>query len=148
MATPEFRAHVDRLLPEGNLGLALAPRLDDASPGASQIAMNVAQKAFVKSAMRLTGADKGFDRTINSMTGGQFSPGDIRTLEDRLLDKAEWRKDTDVLQGIAEGPPVYLRPDQKAVIDRLIGGLGADHLAQRAQAAYQKAIDAGQVRTR
>ena len=138
-----LRNHVGGLIQDTVIPLALAPRLDDRP---LQVALSGPEKAFVRTGMRATGAEKGFDRTVTSMTGGEFAPGDVKALEDRLLDKAQW-PDVGTLTGVVEGPPVYLRPDQKAVVDRLIGSLGSDPLAQRAQTAYQRAIGAGQVRT-
>lgn len=116
--------------------------------GYFQVAMDGPHKAFVKGAMKLTGADKGFDRTIAGMTGNRFSPGDVKVLEDRVLDKARWPDDVRVLRGVAEGPPVNLTQYQKAVVDRLVRGLGSDPSAKRAQEEYDRAIRAGQVRVR
>lgn len=115
--------------------------------GSYQLALNRFDKAVVKGVMHASGADAGFDRTVGRMTGGQFSTPEIQSLEDHALDAAT-RADIPVLKGIGEGPPVILNPTQKAVIDRLMGQLGSDDLANRARGAYQGAIRAGQVRTR
>ena len=159
MLTDDFHAHVDGLLLEGNLGLALAPKLgpddslngDLAKPppddGAFQVALRPWQKAAVFGGMRASGADKGFDRTVGAMTNGAFGPQEIHDLENRVLDKASW-DDVKALRGINEGPPVYFTPSQKSVVDGLMRRLGDDPLAQRARAAYGRAMDAGQVRTR
>jgi hypothetical protein len=170
MMTPEFSAHVDKLLLEGNLGLALAPRLDDA-PGAMQpvigapygleglpggaegyngplqVALSPPEKMAVQSMMRATGADRGLDRTLGRMTGGEFKPDEIKMLEDRALAAAKWRE-VGQLKGISEGPPVILNAQQKATVDRLIGQLGSDHLAARARGAYGRAVSDGQIRVR
>jgi hypothetical protein len=163
MTTGEFRAYVDRLLLESNIGLATAPRRSDASggrpsdlPGPNlqasddgpfQLALGPKAKAWVLDRMRATGADKRFDRTIGTMTNGAFAPQDIRALEDRVLDKAGVL-DVGVLAGVTEGLPVSLSPHQKTVVDRLMGGLGADPLAQRARAAYGKALNGGRIQIR
>jgi len=81
------------------------------------------------------------------MTNGAFGPQEIHDLENRVLDKASW-DDVKALRGINEGPPVYFTPSQKSVVDGLMRRLGDDPLAQRARAAYGRAMDAGQVRTR
>lgn len=123
--------------------------LDVIDPGANDglIGLNAVERAAARALMKATGADKGFDRTISAITGGQFSPAERQTLEDLAL-KAADMSDRPKLMGIQEGPPVYLTPDQKAVIDRIVGQLGTDPLAQRGQTAYQKALNAGQVRIR
>jgi hypothetical protein len=161
MTTPEFRAHVDRLLLEGNLGLALAPRLGEASAattpsaapdggmdgsdGSFQVALGPKAKAWVQDRMRATGADQGFDRTLNRMTGGQFKPDEIKTLEDRALTAASW-PEVFRMTGIGEGPPVVMTAGQKATTDRLMSQIGSDDLAARARAAYERAVNSGQIR--
>jgi hypothetical protein len=167
MMSPEFRAHVDRLLLEGNLGLALAPRLDeialpgigpfsarsaasggtDEQDGSFQVALSPPEKMAVQSMMRATGADRGLDRTLGRMTGGEFNPDEIEMLQDRALRAAKWGE-VGQLKGISEGPPVTLSPQQKATVDRLIGQLGSDDLAARARAAYGRAMSGGQIRVR
>jgi hypothetical protein len=157
-----FRAHVDRLLLDGNLGLALAPRLDESAdalggpsaeggPGGDaasfQVALGPVAKAAARAAMRASGAQRGFDRTVGRLTGGEFNPDEIRTVEDRALNAAKG-PDIPVLTGIGEGPPVVLNANQKAVIDRLLGQAGSDPLGDRVRAAYGKALNAGQIRVR
>jgi hypothetical protein len=118
---------------------------DPSGQGSFQIALGPLAKAGVKTAMHATGADQAFDRTIGGITGGTFQPGDIKALEDRALTAAK-PGDLAILYGIADGLPVVLNSAQKASIDGLMGKLGSDALATRARAAYQKAVDAGQIR--
>ncbi|HEX3887348.1 MAG TPA: hypothetical protein VHW05_07600 [Phenylobacterium sp.] len=99
----------------------------------------------MKTLMHATGADQTFDRTIGRITGGTFQPGDIKALEDRAL-TAAGPDDVAILRSIADGAPIVLSSAQKASIDGLMGKLGSDALATRARAAYQKAVDAGQIR--
>jgi len=114
----------------------------------SAIGLSAGERAAARAAMKISGADKAFERTVSTITGGQFSKSDLKTLEDRLLEKADRGKDVGPLMGIQDGAPVYLTPAQKSVVDSLVGRLGSDPLAQRAQDAYRKALNAGQVRTR
>lgn len=118
-----------------------------AQDGALQLALSDGEIAALRLPLRLSGADKRLDRTIERMTGGRFTPGELRRLEERALKAAEW-EDVRALTGIEEGPPVMLSPRQKAVIDRLMGELGSDALSDRARAAYTGAQRAGQVRVR
>jgi len=133
--------------------LALEPMTDaDVSgaredPGAFEVALGPIAKRALKGLMHASGADKGFDRTVGTLTNGRFSPQEIQTLEDRVLDKAQ-KTDVGALYGVQEGVPVYLSPNQKAVIDRLMGQLGEDPLARRARDAYGGAVSAGNVRVR
>ena len=170
MTTPDFRAYVDRLLLHGNLGLAVAPRLDEAAQvppppdgalarpsdlssglqgddGAFRVALGPGTKAWVQGQMHKTGADQAFDRTLDRMTDGQFRPGEIKMLEDRALTAARIT-DIPVMSGLSEGPPVLMNPRQKATVDRLMGQLGSDDLATRARSAYGKALGDGQIRIR
>jgi hypothetical protein len=149
----EYRKRVDGLLRDTDFGLAFAPRSEaptarrGMTDGSYEVALNGGERALVKTWMHASGADAGLDRTIGRMTGGQFSPAEVKALEDMALKAAEWR-DVGTLSGIAEGPPVNLTPAQKAVVDRIMGKLGPDDLAHRARGAYEGAVRAGQVRIR
>lgn len=107
--------------------------------GSYDLAPNGLEKAWATQAMRATGADKRLDRTLRQMTNGEFTPGELSALKARSLDKIDLPEALK-LQGIAEGPPVGPRPQQKAVIDRA--------LAQKARDAYGRAVGAGFVRVR
>jgi hypothetical protein len=43
---------------------------------------------------------------------------------------------------------VALNPAQKAVVDRMLGQMGSDPLADRARAAYGRALGGGRIRVR
>lgn len=117
-------------------------------PASMRIALGPIEKAGLLATLRASGADKRIDRTLDQMTAGEFTSVERRALEDRALDKIE-RSEVGLLGGIVEGPPpVNLRPDQKAVIDNVMGRLGDDPLASRARDAYGKAVKNGQIRTR
>jgi hypothetical protein len=95
--------------------------------------------------MRKSGADVNFRNTIKTIGGGSFSPQELRTLEERVLDKASW-PDVGYLQGIEAGVPVVLSPRQKATIDGLLQRLGDDALATRVRGTYNDAIRTGRVK--
>jgi hypothetical protein len=140
------------MIQDASFGQAFAPRLDaretsEPSERSYRIALNPLQKAGVLAGLRASGADKRLDRTLGQMTGREFTPQDLGTLKDRALDEIEW-PEAKRLQGIAEGPPVDLAREQKAIIDSVMGRLGGDPLAERARAAYGRAIKHGQIRTR
>ena len=126
------------------VALDLGSASDD---GTFQVALGPLAKRMVMRGLEASGADKGFDRTIGALTNGSFSPQEIKDLESRVLDKAEWT-DVHALHGIQEGVPVNLTPKQKTVIDGLMGKLGDDPLARRARDAYGRAVGAGNVRSR
>lgn len=148
-----LRAQASQMIAANTLTLGMRPStaapVAEAAPddGSYQVALGPFEKAKITAGMYLTGAGKRFDRTIDRMTNGSFSPEDVKALENRVLDAAESR-DVRTLQGVVEGPPVYLNQAQKSVVDKLMGRLGSDPLARRARDAYGKAVDAGQVRTR
>lgn len=148
--TDRDRARLDALLRQGGEGLTTAPRrsLDAGRPGQTyQVALSRFEKAAVLGGMRASGADKRFDRTIRGLTDGQFNDAEIAALKDRALTAAEWG-DVGALSGIEEGPPITVRPGQKAVLDSLMGRLGSDALSQRAQDAYGRASRSGKIRVR
>jgi len=118
-----------------------------AADGPFQVALGPKSKAAVIAQMRATGADKGFDKTLGQITGGEFSPEEIQALKDRALNAASWLQ-VFHLRGVSEGAPVVLSPAQKATIDSLMGQLGSDALAAKARAAYGRAINAGNIRVR
>lgn len=91
--------------------------------------------------------DPNVSSTVKSMVGPQFSDAEIHELKERAL-KAAHVMDLPVLQGIDAGVPVDLNRKQAGVIDRIVNGLGTDTLRRRAQGAYRRARDAGQVRVR
>lgn len=131
------------------LMLGAEPATASLEPGGRplELALNTIEKGVVKAGMKATGADKGFDRTVSGLTGGAFSPGERAVLEDRALTAASL-DDVGVLKGVSEGAPVILTPQQKVVVDRIVGGLGSDALGTRAREAYGKAVRGGQVRSR
>jgi hypothetical protein len=149
VTTPDQRRYIDDLLVQGNLGLSLVgPATTQGGASAyPQLALNALRKGFVKSGMAASGADKRLDATIGALTSGQFQPNEIRTLEDRALDKIDW-DDAKAMSGVTEGSPVVLTAPQKAIVDKLMGQIGSDPLGQRAQAAYGRAVANGQVRVR
>jgi hypothetical protein len=116
-------------------------------PASVRIALGPIEKAGLLATLRTTGADKRIDRTLDQITGGEFSPQERRSLEDRVLDEIKGREAYG-LRGIVEGPPVDLRRDQKAIIDSVMGRLGDDPLASKARGAYGRAVKSGQIRTR
>lgn len=139
-----LRRHAGRLVLA-----AQAMRADDDPPMRGDerfdVAMNVFEKGALKGLMRASGADKGLQRTLGRMTGGQFTPAEVETLEDRALDKLR-SKEAMKLYGIPEGPPVTVTPGQKTIIDGLFGEIGSDPLGRRARDSYRDAWKAGRVR--
>lgn len=143
-----LRGRVRDLLGANAMALRLAPASGPRGPDDSyEVALGPIAKAGVKGLMHASGADAAFERTIGRMTGGTFTPAEIQVLEDKALTAAR-PADIGVLTGITEGPPVTLNPAQKAVVDRIMGGLGQDPLSGRARDAYGGALRDGQVRTR
>jgi len=143
-----YRAHANRLIADNALELNALTRGDDGrAPDAFQVALGKLGKTWVRNGMRLTGTDKRFDRTIETLTRGQFTPQEIGAIEDRLLSAASWA-DVKSLRGVREGPPVDLSHDQKRTVDSLIGKIGRDPLGKKVGRAFGDAISAGQVRVR
>ena len=146
-----LRADAGAMIADNALALGLPSRASaPAAPvndGSFQVALGPRAKAAVMEGLHATGADEGLERTLGRMTGGAFTPAEIRTLEDRALTAANIR-DTLTLRNIQEGPPVVLSGAQKDVIDRIMGQIGADAMAQRARESYRKSVDAGQIQVR
>jgi hypothetical protein len=141
-----LRKRVLETLGANAVALGLRPRApSEPSEGMQQIALNGPERALVKGMMHASGADAGFDRTIGRMTGGQFSPSEVKALEDMALKALHWDEAMQ-LRGIEEGPPVTFTPAQKGVVDSLMGRLGDDELARRTREAYARALREGQVR--
>ena len=149
VTTPDQRRYIDDLMFQTHLGLAQAPSLPGANDTAApmRLALEGWRKGVVRGAMAASGADKRLDATVGALTGGEFQPGEIKTLEDRALDKVKW-EDAKAMRGVTEGSPVVLTAPQKAIVDRLMGQIGSDPLGQRARAAYGRAVASGQVRVR
>ena len=108
------------------------------------IALNAVEKRAVRGLMKKSGADRIFRDTLSVIGGGDFSPAELRALEERVLDVADWG-DVARLHGIEAGAPVVLSPNQKSTIDGLVGKLGSDALAKRVQGAYGDAFRTGKV---
>lgn len=104
-------------------------------------------KNWVKERLQSSGADVRLDHTIDRMTNHEFTPAEIKALEDRSLTALEL-PDALRLGGIQEGPPVDMHPGQKAIIDRLMNRIGGDPLAGKARDAYGRALQTGQIRVR
>lgn len=145
---------VDRLLdPVGGPEAAVAGSPDAAAMAPAQsdddgpfdVALGPGAIQAIRDAMARAGADRRLDATIGRMTGGQFSPEQVHTLEDRALQHAGIG-DPLRLMGIQEGPPVVLSRSQKSVVDRLMTQSATDPLGREAQSAYQKAWKNGQIR--
>jgi len=154
----EYRKGVDRMLADTHMALAgvkaagfgpaPCPPIgygDDSQP--FQVALWGPAKRRIQRSTEGTPIQQRIDRTIGQMTGGTFSTQEVRQLEDRALDEAGLG-DVGALTGIQEGPPVYLSPQQKQVIDHLIDAIGSDELGRRAREQYQRAFRAGHIRVR
>jgi hypothetical protein len=88
-----------------------------------------------------------FRSTLRDMVGPEFTAQEFNALENRALDAVTpW--DLDALNGIHVGSPVDVTKPQKAVIDRLMKGLGDDALGQRGREAYGEAWKSGKLRVR
>lgn len=78
------------------------------------------------------------------MTGDAFSRHELDALEDRMLRNVS-RDQIGVLQGITEGSPVVISPNQEVAIDELIEDVGTDDLGRRVRDACRGALERGQV---
>jgi hypothetical protein len=83
--------------------------------------------------------------TVRSMVGGGFTDRELKLLQDRAIEAAEYG-DVSILNGIKTGAPVFLDPLQRRSIDRIVNGLGQDELGKRAREAYRKALRDGMIR--
>lgn len=142
-----LRSRAGQTIADNALAFGVEPASTRRAPGSFRLALGPIEKATVVAGLRASGADRRLDRTLVQMTGGEFTPQELQALKDRALDKIE-APEAKQLFGIVEGPPVKLRGDQKAIIDRVMNRLGDDPLANKARGAYGRAIKSDQVRTR
>ena len=85
--------------------------------------------------------------TVRGIVGSGFTDKELRVLEDRAIEAAEW-DDVPALKGIEPGVPVELAPAQGRIIDRIVDGMGDDELGQRARGSYRRARKNGQIQVR
>lgn len=153
-----LRARVGSTLVDGLLdpvggpaAAALSPDVQSLTPGPDeapfQMALNAGQRFIVRNGMKLSGADKVLDDSLNRITGGRFTRDQLHALEDRALNHADWDADRS-LADVQPGNPVFVDPQQKASLDRLVRQSGSDALGQEAQKAYDEAWRDGRIRLR
>jgi len=121
-----------------------APAAESAA-GQFEVALNLVEKKIVRHLMSGAGVEQNVRSTLRSLAGDGLTPVELERLEERVLDRAT-QKDIHALWGIEAGAPVMISPNQKAVIDSLVGRLGDDPLAQRAGASYRRVLKGGRVR--
>lgn len=121
----------------------IPPEQDPTGSNAEELAMNqwMAQRLMKLNPEvepRVRGA-------IRGIVGSDFSDEELKALEGRALGAAKY-EDIPALAGMRPGNPVYITPQQERIVERIIGGLGADALGRRGQDAYHEALKSGRIR--
>lgn len=85
--------------------------------------------------------------TVRGIVGPSFSDDELRSLEMRALHAVDLKSALS-LGNIQAGNPVQISPQQRQTIQNLLGQIGQDDLAKRAQSAFGQAVTDGKVRVR